>query len=176
MPQELVWSGEVPFGWEAWQESVPFPARSARLASSSTESLDAEERVSAMPAPPPPPPYGRSGVGGGCSEGDHSTSGRDLFPQPGPPGLGSGERSVPRADRSHSEYRGRSSPAPSGAAEDDRDSTSGSVDLDRDDSFWTVLHLIREFRVQDKNPADINPTGHKPHGQKPHPPGQNPHP
>ena len=61
-----------------------------------------------------------------------------------------------RADRCHSEYRGRSSPAPSGAAEDDRDSISGSVDLDRDDSFWTVLRLMREFHSMEEL-ASVSP-------------------
>ena len=90
----------------------PFPARSARSASESASSLfessDTEERVSAMP----PTPFGRSGVGGGCSVGDHSTSGHDHSPQPGPSGLGLGDRSAPPADRSRSEYRGRSPPPP----------------------------------------------------------------
>ena len=103
-------------------------------ASSSSEASDTEERVSAMP----PPLAGRSDVGGGRSKSDR-------FPQPGPSGLGSGERSAPGADRSRLEYRGRSSPTPSGVAADDRDSSSGSVDLDRDGSFWAVLRLIREF-------------------------------
>ena len=58
-------------------------------ASSSSESLDAEERVSAMP-----PPAGRPGIGGGRFKGDRSASGRDRSPQPGPSGLGSGERSA----------------------------------------------------------------------------------
>ena len=61
---------------------------------------------------------------------------------------------MPRADRSRSEYRGRSSPAPSDAVEDDRDSTSGLVNLDREDSFRTVLHLIREFHSMEK-PAGV---------------------
>ena len=39
----------------------------------------------------------------------------------------------------------RRSPGPSGAADDDRSSTFESVDFARDDSFWAVLALIREF-------------------------------
>ena len=64
---------------------------------------------------------GRSEVGGGRSKSDRSASGRDRSPQPGPSGLGLGEWSAPGADRSRSWYRGRSSPAPSGVEEDDRD-------------------------------------------------------
>ena len=39
----------------------------------------------------------------------------------------------------------RRSPGPSGATDDDRSSTFESVDFARDDSFWAVLALIREF-------------------------------
>ena len=133
----------------------PSPARSARSASasaSSSGSSDTEERVSAMP----PPLSRRSGVGGGRSESDRSASGHASSPQPGPLGLGSGERSAPRTDRSRSGFRGRSSPAPSGAAEDDWHSISGSVDLDQDDLFRSVLHLIREFHSMEE-PASIAP-------------------
>ena len=58
----------------------------------------------------PPPPSRRFGVGCGRSVGDCSASGHDRYPQPGPLGLGLGELSAPRADRSRSEYHGRSSP------------------------------------------------------------------
>ena len=39
----------------------------------------------------------------------------------------------------------RRSPGPSGVADDDRSTTFESVDFARDDSFWAVLALIREF-------------------------------
>ena len=93
----------------------------------------------------PPPPSSCLGAGGGCSGSDCSASGRTCSPQPGPSGLGSGVWAEPRADRSRSELHGRFSPAPLGAAEEYRDSVFGSVDLDWDDSFRCVLHLIREF-------------------------------
>ena len=121
-------------------------------ASSSSTSSDPKERVSAIP----PPPSGQSGVGFSRSKSDCSVSGRDHSPQPGPSGLGLGERSAPRADRSHSEYRGRSSPVPSGAADDNRDSASSSVDLDPDDSVWAVLRLIREFHSMEET-ASVAP-------------------
>ena len=104
----------------------------------------------------PPPTSGLSGVGGDRSKSDRSASDHDCSPQPGPSGLGSGERSAPRADQSRLEYRGCSSPAPSGAAEDDRDGVSGSVDLDRDHSFRAVLRLIREFHSIEE-PASVAP-------------------
>ena len=71
----------------------------------------------------PPPSTGLSSVGGCRPWSDRS-------PQPGPSGLGSGLQSSPGAARSRSGFGGRSSPAPSGAAEDDRASTSDLLDLD----------------------------------------------
>ena len=41
-------------------------------------------------------------------------------------------------------------------AEDNRDSSSGSVDLDRDDSFRAVLRLIGEFHSMEE-PASVAP-------------------
>ena len=117
-----------------WQGSIPFPffrsALSDRASTSSSSAFsDAEERASAMP----PPPAGRPGVGGSRCKSDCSASDRDHSPQPGPSGLGSSSRSAMGADRSRSEYGGRSFPAPSCAADDDRSSTFDSVDLDKDD-------------------------------------------
>ena len=72
----------------------PSPARSACLASasasSSSESSASEVRVSAAP----PPPSSLPGAGGGRSGSDHSVSGRARSSQPGPSGLGSGERAA----------------------------------------------------------------------------------
>ena len=90
-------------------------------------------------------PLGVLGVDGGCSGGDRSASGRDRSPRPGPSGLGSGSRSSLGAGLSRSGYGGRFSPSPSGAAEDDRSSNFDSIDMDRDDSFKSVLHFIQEF-------------------------------
>ena len=73
---------------------------------------------------------------------------------PGPSGLSSGVRAAPRADRSRLGLHGLSSPAPSGVAEEDRDSISGSIDLDRDDSFRSVLRLIWEFHGLEE-PANV---------------------
>ena len=47
-------------------------------------------------------------------------------------------------------------PSPSGAAEEDRDSVSGLVDLDRDDSLRTVLHLIWKLHSM-QEPASVAP-------------------
>ena len=144
MGDQLVGRGPVRVGSVAGVGPLP-PAHSACSAnvsaSSSSESSDSEGKASAMP----PPPSSRPGAGGGHSGNDRSASGRARSPQPGPSGLGSSMQAAPRADRSHSELGSRSLPAPSGAAEEDRDSVSGSVNLDRDDSFRSVLHLNWEF-------------------------------
>ena len=63
-------------------------------------------------------------------------------------------RAAPHADRSRLGLHSLSSPATSGVAEEDRDSISGSVDLDRDDSFRSVLRLIREFHGLEE-PASV---------------------
>ena len=99
-------------------------------------------------------PASHSGAGSGRSRSARSASGHTRFPLPGPSGLSSGVRAAPRADRSCLGLHGLSSPAPSGVAEDDRDSISGSVDLDRDDSFRSVLRLIREFHGLEE-PASV---------------------
>ena len=132
----------------------PSPAQSARSASvsasSSSESSDSEVRASAMP----PSSSRRPGAGGGRSSDARSASGRARSPQPGPSGLGSGGRALPQADRYRSVLCGHSSPAPSGAAEE------GSVYLDREDSFRTVLYLIREFHSM-AEPASVAPNRFK---------------
>ena len=62
-------------------------------------------------------------------------------------------RSYARDDRYRS-GAGRRSPAPSGAADDDRSSAFKSVDFDRDDSFRSVLGLIRSFHGMEE-PAGV---------------------
>ena len=81
----------------------------------------------------------RAGRAPGGTPGDfRSTRADDRSPRPRT------SRSFARGER----YRpgaGRRSPAPSGAAYDDRSSAFESVDFDRDDSFRSVLGLIRSF-------------------------------
>ena len=57
---------------------------------------------------------------------------------------------------SRSRLAGRSSPAPSGTAEDDRSGSVGSLDPEWDDSFASVLSLIREFHDIEE-PAGLAP-------------------
>ena len=138
----------------------PFPARSSRSAHASTSLLAASSDAGDQEATMPPPSSGRSGVRGGCPESDCSAPGRDRSPQPVPSGLGLGVRSSPGAAWSRSGFAGRSSPAPLGVAEDNRASTSDSLDLDRDDSFRAVLCLIQEFHRLEE-PASVAPNGCK---------------
>ena len=89
----------------------------------------------------PPPPAGHPGAGGGRSGRDRSASGCDRSPHPDPLGLGLGSQSSPVAEPSG----GRCSPSPLGVGDDDRSSAVDSLNIDREDSFRAVLHLIREF-------------------------------
>ena len=61
---------------------------------------------------------------------------------------------VVRASGALSLRCGRRSPSPSGVADDDRSSAFDTVDFDRDDSFRSVLALIRNFHCMEE-PAVI---------------------
>ena len=58
------------------------------------------------------------------------------------------------AKRYCSGFGGRLSPAPSGEADDDRSSALDTLDIDRNDSFRSVLALIRNFHSM-KEPAGV---------------------
>ena len=88
-----------------------------------------------------PPRSGRAP--GGAS----SSRAYDRSPRPGT------SRSYARDDRYRS-GAGRRSPAPSGTADDDRSSAFESVEFDRDDSFRSVLGLIRSFHGMEE-PAGV---------------------
>ena len=92
-----------------------------------------------------PPRSGRAP--GGTPGGARSSRAYDRSPRPGT------SRSYARDDRYRS-GAGRRSPAPSGAADDDRSSAFESVDFDRDDSFRSVLGLIRSFHGMEE-PASV---------------------
>ena len=105
--------------------------RHYRSSSSSSE----EDRAVASP-----PRAGRAL--GGTPGNLRSAPADDHSPRPGPSCWTS--RSFSRAEH----FRpgtGCRSPAPSGAADDDRSSAFDTVDFDRDDSFRSVLALIRSF-------------------------------
>ena len=129
----------------------PSPSPSSRrrerhYRSSSSPSED--ERAAASPP--------RAGRAPGGTPGDTPGDFRpapagDRSPLPGPSGWTS--LSSARAER----YRpgaGRRSLSPSGVADDYRSSAFDTVDFDRDDSFQSVLALIRNFHAMEE-PAGI---------------------
>ena len=94
----------------------------------------------------------RVGHAPGDTPGDfRPASAGDRSPRSGPSCWTS--RSSARAERYRS-GAGRRSPSPSGGADDDRSSTFDTVDFDRDDSFRSVLGLIRNFHTMEE-PAGI---------------------
>ena len=121
----------------------PSPGRSSRRRGrhyrSSSDSSD-EDRADVSP-----PGSGRAH--GGAPGGASSSWAYDRSPCPGT------SRSYARDDRYRS-GAGRRSPAPSGAGDDDRSSAFESVDFDRDDSFRSVLGLIRSFHGMEE-PAGV---------------------
>ena len=76
----------------------------------------------------------------------------DGSPRPGP--SGQRLRSSAFADQSRVVFGGHLSPPPSGEADDDRSSTRDALDIDRDDSFRSVLALIRNFHSMEE-PAGV---------------------
>ena len=123
------------------RSSSPVPSsrrreRHYRASSSSSE----EDRADAS----------RPGAGrapGGTPGDSRSSRAYNRSPRPGT------SRSFVRGER----YRtgaGRRSPAPSRAADDDRSSAFESVDFDRDDSFRSVLGLIRSSHGMEE-PAGV---------------------
>ena len=75
----------------------------------------------------------------------------DRLPHPGPSDWR--PRSSAAADRYRSGFGGHLSPPP-GEADDDRSSAPDSLDIDRDDSFRSVLALIRNFHSLEE-PAGV---------------------
>ena len=76
----------------------------------------------------------------------------DRSPRPGPSGWRT--RSSAGAEQYRSGFGGRLSPPPSGVADDDHSSAFDAVDIDRDDTFRSVLGLIRNFHSMEE-PADV---------------------
>ena len=126
----------------------PSPGHSSRCRekyyrSSSVSSKD--DRAEASPT--------RSGRAPGDIPGDSRPApAGDCSPRPGPSGWTA--RSSAGAERYRSGFGGRRSLSPSGVADDDRSSPFDAVDIDRDDSFRSVLALIRNFHSMEE-PAGI---------------------
>ena len=97
---------------------------------------------------------GRSVPGGTPSIARPASTG-DRSPHPGPSGRRL--RSSAAADRSRVGFGGHLSPPPPpplGEADDDHSSTLDALDIDRDDSFQSVLALIRSFHSMEE-PAGV---------------------
>ena len=111
----------------------PSPERSSRRRERRYRSSSDSSEEDRPDASPPRSRRAHGGARTGSSSRDF-----DRSPRPGT------SRSSVREERYRS-GASRRSPVPSGAADDDRSSTFESVDFARDDSFWAVLGLIREF-------------------------------
>ena len=136
----------------------PSPSRSSHVACSSASTLSASSGAGERGLVMPPPPASCSGAGGGLSGRDRLGFGCDRSIRPGPSGLGSGSRSSPVPGPSRLGSGGCASTSPSGAGDDDHSSTVNSLDTERDDSFRSVLRLIREFHNLEE-PASVARTG-----------------
>ena len=121
----------------------PFSRRQERHYRSSSE----DDRAEASP------PKVRRAPGGTPGDFRPAPAG-ECSPRPGPSGWTS--RSSARVECCRS-GAGRRSPSPSGVADDDRSSAYDTVDFDRDDSFRSVLGLIRNFHAMEE-PAGIPST------------------
>ena len=121
----------------------PSPGPSSRHRERSYRSpSESSEDARAETSPP------RAGCAPGGTPGDFRPApAGDHSPRPGP--LGWTSRLSSRAEHYRSGV-GRRSPSPSGVADDDRSSAFDTVDFDRDDSFRSVLALIRNFHAMEE--------------------------
>ena len=129
----------------------PSPTRSSRAVPSPASKGAVEVEAGCLS-----PPRGPSGAVGGVYDGDRQGVSEDCEPQPGPSGFNVRHHSSVMPSPSRSRLAGRFSPALSGAGEDDRSGSVGSLDLERNDSFAPVLSLIQEFHDMEE-PAGIAP-------------------
>ena len=125
----------------------PSPGPSSRCRERSYRSSSESFEVARAEAFPP-----RAGRAPGGTPGDFRPApAGDRSPRPGPSGW------MAQSSAGAERYRsggGRRSPSPSGVADDDRSSAFDMVDFDRDDSFQSVLGLIRSFHNMEE-PAGI---------------------
>ena len=119
------------------RDCSPSPGRSSRHREESYRSSSSEDGR----AESPPPSSGRA-LGGTPGNPRPAPAG-DRSPRPGPSGWW--PRSSAVAERYHSGFGGHLSSSPPGEADDDRSSALDSLDIDRDDSFRSVLALIWNF-------------------------------
>ena len=130
------------------RDRSPSPGRSSRRREKSYRSSSVSSEDDRAETPPP-----ISGRAPGGTPGDSRPApAGDRSPRPGPSGWQL--RSSAGAERYRSGFGGRLSPTPSGEADDDRSSALDALDIDRDDSFRSVLALIRNFHSMEE-PAGV---------------------
>ena len=175
LPVRLGWGGpsqELPRSWRSRECSPargetrsskpgarrrsPSPTRSSCAAPSPAPASPASSGVVEVEAGRLSPPHGLSGAVGGLSDGDRLGVSDFCEPRPGPSSFSVRPHSSVTPGPSCPRLAGRFSPAPLGAGEDDRSGSVGSLDPERDDSFASVLSLIREFHGMEE-PAGIAP-------------------
>ena len=130
------------------RERSPSPGRSSRRREESYRSSSSPSEEDRAESPPPSSgcvPGGTPGDSRPAPAGDHS-------PRPGPSGWW--PRSSAAAERYHTGFGSHMSSPPPGEADDDRSSALDSLDIDRDDSFRSVLALMRNFHNMEE-PASV---------------------
>ena len=126
----------------------PSPGRSSRCREKSYLSSSESSEDDRAEASPP-----MSGCAPGSTPGDsHPAPAGDRSPRPGPSGWTSWLSAG--AERYCSGVGSRLSPLPSSVADNDRSSAFAAVDIDRDDTFRSVLGLIRNFHNMEE-PAGV---------------------
>ena len=126
------------------RDRSPSPGRSSRHREESyRSSMDSSEDDRAET---PPPISGRAP--GGTPGDSRPAQAGDLLPAPGPSGWR--PRSSAGAERYRLGFDCRLSPAPSGEADDGRSSALDALDIDRNDSFRSVLALIWNFHSMEE--------------------------
>ena len=125
------------------RDRSPSPGRSSRHREESYRSSSDSSEDDRTETPP------ISGRAPGGIPGDSCPApAGDRLPGPGPSGWR--PRSSAGAERHRSGFGGRLSPSPSGKADNDRSSVLDALDIGRDDSFWSVLALIRNFHSMEE--------------------------
>ena len=124
------------------RDHSPSTGRSSRRREESYRSSSSEvDRVES-----PPPTSGRAP--GGTPGDSRPAPAGDRSPRPGPSGCG--PRSSTVAERYRSGFGVHLSSSPPGEADDDRSSALDALDSDQDDSFRSVLALIRNFHSMEE--------------------------
>ena len=133
------------------REGSPSPGRSSRRREESYRSSSSPSEEDRAKSPPP-----SAGRAHGGTPGDlRPAPAGDRSPRPGPSCWR--PRSSTVAEQYRSGFGGHLSYPPLGEADDDRSSALNSLDINRDDSFRSVLALIQNFHGMEE-PAGIPST------------------